>query len=71
MVLAPYEYLASKPGKEVRGQLIEALNLWLSVPGEKIRNVHNVISMLHTSSLLFVLFVWKMGGSYIGLTCCK
>lgn len=71
MVLAPYEYLASKPGKEVRGQLIEALNLWLSVPGEKIRNVHNVISMLHTSSLLFVLFVWKMGSSYIGLTCCK
>lgn len=54
VLLQPYNYLASRPGKEIRSQLIEALNVWLQVPEDKIKVIHKVIGMLHTSSLLCV-----------------
>ncbi|UZJ51279.1 hypothetical protein CBS101457_000599 [Exobasidium rhododendri] len=52
VLLQPYNYLASRPGKGIRSQMIDAFNNWLQVPSEKIQVIHKVIGMLHTSSLL-------------------
>lgn len=52
MLMEPYDHLASRPGKEIRSQMIDAFNVWLKVPDEKIKIIHKVIGMLHTSSLL-------------------
>lgn len=57
ILLAPYEYLASKPGKEVRSQLILALNEWLDVPSADVQRISRIVSMLHNSSLLYVPLV--------------
>ncbi|PVZ96998.1 hypothetical protein BB558_007068 [Smittium angustum] len=51
-ILGPYNYLSSKPGKDVRKQFTLALNKWLKVSEEDLNAINNVITMLHTSSLL-------------------
>ncbi|EPQ26750.1 uncharacterized protein PFL1_05729 [Pseudozyma flocculosa PF-1] len=51
-VLEPYSYLDAKPGKEVRSELIEAFNVWLQVPNDKLAVIRSVVRMLHTASLL-------------------
>ncbi|KAG6809728.1 hypothetical protein H0H92_014969 [Tricholoma furcatifolium] len=51
-ILEPYTYITSAPGKEFRTQLIEAFNLWLDVPPEKLKVISGVVNMLHSSSLL-------------------
>ncbi|KAI0785846.1 terpenoid synthase [Abortiporus biennis] len=51
-LLEPYTHISSVPGKEIRGQMIEAFNQWLKVPEEKLRTIAKVVSMLHTASLL-------------------
>lgn len=33
-VLEPWKYIAEAPGKDIRGQLIEAFDVWLKVPEE-------------------------------------
>ncbi|EJD08296.1 terpenoid synthase [Fomitiporia mediterranea MF3/22] len=48
----PFTYITSKPGKEIRGRLIEAFNTWLEVPEEKLTTISKVVSMLHSASLL-------------------
>eukprot|EP00051_Salpingoeca_urceolata_P016347 m.216453 g.216453 ORF g.216453 m.216453 type:complete len:318 (-) comp18654_c2_seq12:3169-4122(-) len=48
----PFEYLASVPGKEVRSTLIEAFNLWLQIPNDKLDVVKRVTKMLHNASLM-------------------
>lgn len=48
----PFTYLTSQPGKEIRGRMIEAFNLWLNVPEEKLATIAKVVSMLHSASLL-------------------
>ncbi|KAJ6114886.1 Geranylgeranyl pyrophosphate synthase [Penicillium sp. IBT 16267x] len=52
VIMAPYEYLQANPGKNVRHQLIQAFNSWLHVPPESLAIINNVITMLHTASLL-------------------
>lgn len=52
VLLQPYNYLASRPGKEIRSQMVNAFNVWLKVPEDKLKIIHKVIGMLHTSSLL-------------------
>lgn len=52
VLLEPYTYLESKPGKEIRSQLIDAFNVWLKVPEEKLTVIRKVVGMLHNSSLL-------------------
>lgn len=32
--------------------MIEAFNLWLNVPADKLKIISKVVSMLHTASLL-------------------
>jgi len=51
-LLAPYHYIASVPGKDVRGKLIDCFNLWLKVPEESVSEVKDIIGDLHNASLL-------------------
>ncbi|KAI0077209.1 terpenoid synthase [Panus rudis PR-1116 ss-1] len=51
-LLEPFNYINNVKGKEIRGQMIAAFNLWLEVPPEKLAVISRVVSMLHTASLL-------------------
>lgn len=52
ILLGPYEYLATHPGKEIRSQMISAFDEWLKVPPESLAVITKVVGMLHTASLL-------------------
>ncbi|KAI5854006.1 isoprenoid synthase domain-containing protein [Tricharina praecox] len=52
ILLGPYDYLISYPGKDIRKQLIAAFNVWLQVPEDVLEVIGNVVGMLHTASLL-------------------
>ncbi|KAI1359807.1 isoprenoid synthase domain-containing protein [Xylaria arbuscula] len=52
IILSPYDYIASEPGKEFRTLLLNAFNAWLEVPQESLNTITKVVRMLHTSSLL-------------------
>ncbi|RYC62809.1 hypothetical protein CHU98_g3415 [Xylaria longipes] len=52
IILSPYDYIASEPGKEFRTLLLNAFNTWLEVPQESLNIITKVVRMLHTSSLL-------------------
>ncbi|KAG6887578.1 hypothetical protein C0995_014276 [Termitomyces sp. Mi166 len=49
ILLEPYTYITSNPGKEIRGRLIEAFNLWLEVPAPKLVVISRLVSMLHSA----------------------
>ncbi|KAF8327507.1 isoprenoid synthase domain-containing protein [Amanita rubescens] len=51
-VLEPFKYVTSHPGKDIRRKLIEAFNLWLNVPADKLKIIADVVNMLHTASLM-------------------
>ncbi|KAL4908473.1 isoprenoid synthase domain-containing protein [Aspergillus multicolor] len=51
-VLAPYNYIASLPSKNIRDKFIDALNLWLHVPRPALASIKEIIGMLHHSSLM-------------------
>jgi geranylgeranyl diphosphate synthase type 3 len=51
-ILEPFRYINSNPGKEIRGKLIEAFNLWLNVPADKLLVISKVVNMLHAASLM-------------------
>jgi len=51
-VLEPYHYLISLPSKGIRALTADAFNRWLDVPQKKLDAIVEIISMLHTSSLL-------------------
>ncbi|KAG9050356.1 geranylgeranyl pyrophosphate synthetase [Tulasnella sp. UAMH 9824] len=51
-VLEPHAYVSSMPGKDIRGKMIEAFNLWLHVPEETLTTIAKVVGMLHNASLL-------------------
>jgi len=51
-VLEPYRYLLDVPGKNVRGQLVDAFNLWFKIPADKVVAIKEVVGSLHTASLL-------------------
>ncbi|KDE05002.1 hypothetical protein, variant [Microbotryum lychnidis-dioicae p1A1 Lamole] len=52
ILVEPYTYLASVPGKEVRSALMDAFNAWIQVPAEDLAVVKKLVGMLHTASLL-------------------
>ncbi|KAG6333137.1 hypothetical protein ID866_5951 [Astraeus odoratus] len=52
VILEPYTYTTSKPGKEIRTLLIEAFNQWLSVPRDQLDVISRVVRMLHSASLM-------------------
>lgn len=51
-LLGPFTYIASNPGKDIRGTLIAAFNIWLNVPKTKLDVITRVIDMVHNASLM-------------------
>lgn len=51
-LLEPFKYITSNPGKEIRGKLIEAFNIWLNVPPERLQVIAKIVNMLHAASLM-------------------
>ncbi|KAL4790963.1 isoprenoid synthase domain-containing protein [Aspergillus venezuelensis] len=51
-VLAPYEYLATLPSKNIRDMFIDALNIWLQVPRPTLSRIKKIITLLHHASLM-------------------
>lgn len=51
-LLEPFAYITSRPGKGIRGMMIEAFNKWLEVPEDKLQIIASVVSKLHSASLL-------------------
>ncbi|KAL5341064.1 isoprenoid synthase domain-containing protein [Aspergillus crustosus] len=49
---APYVYINSLQGKNMRNRFIDMLNSWLPVHKESLQTIKNVIEMLHNSSLM-------------------
>lgn len=56
-VLEPFTFITSNPGKDMRGRLIEAFNLWLNVPQDRTVVIARIVNMLHAASLMCVC-VW-------------
>ncbi|KAI8390084.1 geranylgeranyl pyrophosphate synthase [Blakeslea trispora] len=52
IILEPYNYLISHPGKEIRTKLISAFDSWLDVPKETVNVINKVVGMLHNASLM-------------------
>ncbi|PUU78454.1 isoprenoid synthase domain-containing protein [Tuber borchii] len=52
ILLGPYDYLISHPGKDIRQQSITAFNRWLQVPEASLQIITKAIAMLHNASLL-------------------
>ena len=52
IIMGPYEYMFSHPGKDIRRQLIEAFDAVLHVPQDSLQIITKITGMLHTSSLL-------------------
>lgn len=52
IIRAPYNYLVSHPGKDIRSQLIAAFDALLEVPPDSLAIITKVVGMLHESSLL-------------------
>ncbi|OOQ85950.1 hypothetical protein PEBR_23234 [Penicillium brasilianum] len=49
---APYEYINSLQGKNMRNKFMDALNHWLRVPAPSMQIIKNIVQMLHNSSLM-------------------
>lgn len=52
ILLGPFEYMDSHPGKDIRSQMIMAFNSWVCVPSASLDIITKVVGMLHTASLL-------------------
>ncbi|GAV04170.1 hypothetical protein RvY_14486 [Ramazzottius varieornatus] len=52
ILLQPYFYVLQVPGKQIRGKLAHAFNVWLRIPEDKLRLICDVMDMLHNASLL-------------------
>ncbi|KAK6496867.1 hypothetical protein TWF481_001849 [Arthrobotrys musiformis] len=52
ITLEPSDYIASMPSKGIRNVAIDALDIWYMVPQRSLEIIKNIISMLHTSSLI-------------------
>jgi geranylgeranyl diphosphate synthase, type III len=52
-ILEPYQYLSKIPGKDVRGILLDAFQVWLQIPNDKIERIKMIISSLHNARYTF------------------
>lgn len=52
-LLESYQYLLSVPGKNIRSTLIQIFQIWLQIPYEKLAIIEEIITSLHTSSLMY------------------
>ncbi|ETN79483.1 hypothetical protein NECAME_02601 [Necator americanus] len=51
-LLAPFDYIRSMPGKQVRGKLAIAFNVWLKISEDKLSTIMEIVQMLHNASLM-------------------
>ena len=51
-LLEPILYLLQIPGKNVRKKLLHAFNVWTNVDDTKVREIGELVQMLHNASLL-------------------
>ena len=51
-LLAPYTYIVSIPGKDLRTQLLRAFNAWYNLPDHTFNVISEVVGMLHNASLV-------------------
>eukprot|EP01059_Diplonema_ambulator_P005833 TRINITY_DN15615_c0_g1_i2.p1 TRINITY_DN15615_c0_g1~~TRINITY_DN15615_c0_g1_i2.p1 ORF type:complete len:312 (+),score=93.49 TRINITY_DN15615_c0_g1_i2:38-973(+) len=51
-LMAPYQHIANVPGKGFRAKMIDAFNVWLKVPEDKVQRIKSIVDKLHTSSLV-------------------
>ncbi|KAG1830185.1 terpenoid synthase [Suillus variegatus] len=52
LILEPFTYISSNPGKGIRTLLLEAFNMWLAVPSDQLKIIDRVVQMLHNASLM-------------------
>ena len=52
MLLQPFHYICQTPGKQIRPKLAQSFNYWMKVPAEKLRQIEQIVEMLHNASLL-------------------
>ncbi|KAI9291112.1 geranylgeranyl pyrophosphate synthase [Neoconidiobolus thromboides FSU 785] len=52
LLLEPYNYICSNPGKTFRTKLLEAFQFWLNIDTGKLKIIAEVMEMLHNASLL-------------------
>lgn len=48
----PFTYIQELPGKNIRSRLSVAFNHWLRIPQEKLKQIGEIVQMLHNASLL-------------------
>jgi len=51
-VLSPWHYIMRLPGKDVRGHLIDAFQIWFKCSPESVSSVKEIVGQLHNASLL-------------------
>ena len=51
ILLEPYTYLLRKKGKNIRTRLLRAFNVWLGAHEEKVKEIDELVKMLHNASL--------------------
>lgn len=51
-LLEPYSHIEQTQGKGMREKLIDAFNQWLKVDEDKLEVIKQIITKLHTASLL-------------------
>lgn len=51
-VLAPWHYIMRQPGKDIRGLLIDAFQIWFKCSPEHVDAIKSIVGNLHNASLL-------------------
>jgi len=52
LLLEPYKHISSCPGKNIRGKLMAGFNIWMQVGEDKLKEIGEIVQMLHNASLL-------------------
>jgi len=51
-LLQPFWYISQVPGKNIRAKLARAFNYWMKIPEDKLKQIEEIIQILHNASLL-------------------
>lgn len=48
----PFTYIENLPGKNIRSKLLVAFNHWMNIPQGKLKEISDIVQMLHNASLM-------------------
>ncbi|EQC28873.1 hypothetical protein SDRG_13383 [Saprolegnia diclina VS20] len=51
-LLEPWYYIRAMPGKNIRAIMVDAFQLWLAIPDDKVAAIKDIVGTLHDASLL-------------------